>query len=216
MGKINIFLADDHATVREGLKRLIENEPDLVLVGEADNGTDVVPCVLVKQPEVVILDINIPGMNGIEVARALRQQCPKVKVLVLTMHEESSYARAVFEAGALGFMLKRAAAAELIPATRAVAAGEFHLDRRVTSRLTDALGSSAGKRVTKVKNLSERELEALRSIAKGNSNKEVAANLGVSVKTVETYKMRCMDKLGLRSRVEIVRYAYKQGWLNDG
>jgi len=215
MEKINIFLADDHAIVREGLKRLLENEPDLALVGEADNGADVVSQVLARRPDVVVLDINMPGMNGVEVARLLRQHCPEVKVLVLTMHEEIAYARKVFDAGAQGFILKRAAAAELIPAIRAVAAGKNILDTLITSQVIKSLRNSSNKPLAKIKDPSERELVVLRCIAQGYSNKEVAANLGVSVKTVETYKMRAMEKLSLRNRVEIVRHAVKHGWLEN-
>lgn len=215
MDKINIFLADDHAIVREGLKRLIEAEPDFVLVGEAEDGTEVVAGVLATRPDVVVLDISMPGRNGVEVARLLRESCPEAKVLVLSVHEDTAYARELLEAGVLGYMLKRAAAEELISAIRVVAGGGFHADSRVASQLMDVLNGAADKSVGGVENLSDRELEVLRLIAKGYSNKEVAANLGVSVKTIETYKVRSMEKLGLRSRVEVVRHANMHGWLRD-
>lgn len=215
MGKINIFLADDHAIVREGLKRLIEAEPDLVLVGEAEDGAAVLDGVKATRPDVVVLDISMPGRSGVAVARLLRECYPEVKVLVLSVHEHSAYAHELFEAGVLGYMLKRAAADELIPAIRTVAAGGFHADALTMSQV---LGNLAGAGVTSasdVKSLSDRELEVLRLLAKGYSNKEVAAALDVSVKTIETYKARSMEKLGLRSRVDVVRYASKHGWLRD-
>jgi DNA-binding NarL/FixJ family response regulator len=215
MGKINIFLADDHAIVREGLKRLIEAEPDLALVGEAEDGEEVVAGVQATNPDVVVLDISMPGRNGVEVARLLRERCPNAKVLVLTVHEDSAYARESLAAGALGYMLKRAAAEELIPAIKTVASGKFHADEWMTSQLMSTLtdGTDAGS--SGVENLSDRELEVLRLLAKGYSNKEVAATLHVSVKTIETYKVRSMEKLGLRSRVDLVRHANKHGWLRD-
>lgn len=215
MRKTTIFLADDHAIVREGLKRLIEAEPDLAVVGEAEDGTAVIEGVKASCPDVVVLDISMPGRNGMEVARLLRECCPETKVLVLSVHEDSAYAREMLEAGVLGYMLKRAAPEELIPAIRKVATGVFYADARVASHLMDVLSGAADQSVGGVETLSARELEVLRLIAKGYSNKEVAATLGVSVKTIETYKVRSMEKLGLRSRVDVVRHANKHGWLAD-
>lgn len=215
MEKTSIFLADDHAIVREGLKRLIEAESDLVLVGEAEDGAEVVAGVKATRPDVVVLDISMPGRNGVEVARLLRDCCPDVKVLVLSVHDDTAYAREVLEAGVLGYMLKRAAAEELIPAIRAVASGEFHADASVTSQLLGVFTGSPETPSAGVENLSDRELEVLRLLAKGYSNKEVAATLDVSVKTIETYKLRAMEKLRLRSRVDVVRHANKHGWLRE-
>jgi DNA-binding NarL/FixJ family response regulator len=215
MEKIHIFLADDHAIVREGLKRLIEAEPDLVVIGEAEDGEAVLEGVKTTRPDVVVLDISMPGKNGVEVARLLRESCPEAKVLVLTVHEDGAYAIELLEAGVLGFMLKRAAASELVPAIRTVAAGKFHAGLCVSMQLKDVLKGGGEKPSVETEKLSERELEVLRLIAKGYSNKEVAAILGVSVKTIETYKSRSMEKLGLRSRVDVVRHAHKHGWLRD-
>lgn len=215
MNKITIFLADDHAIVREGLKRLIDAESDMAVIGEAADGTEVLAMVRSVCPDVVVLDLSMPGVDGVQVARLLRAHCPDVKVLVLTVHEDAAYAREALKAGARGYMLKRAAAVELVPAIRTVAAGGLHADRRLTSRLVGALSGGQDNTEAGGANLSARELEALRLIARGYSNKEVAARLNVSVKTVETYKVRSMAKLGLQGRVDLVRHAVRHGWLRD-
>ena len=213
MPKLHIFLADDHAVVREGLKRLIETESDMTVIGEADNGNDAVARVVEMKPDVVVLDVSMPDLNGVEVTRRLRTLSPDIKILILTVHEDKSYSRELLELGVLGYVLKRAAGDELISAIRKVAAGGMHIDPRITDTLMTAMFSPAQQSEAAVEKLSERELAVLQLIARGYSNKEIAAQLELSVKTIETYKARSMEKLGLRSRVDIVRYANKQGWL---
>ena len=210
---IRIGIVDDHAVVREGLKRLIDAEPDLTVVGEAGTGRETIDRVIELKPHVVVLDVSMPELNGIEVTRQLKLHCPDVKILILTVHEDKSYSRELLEAGALGYMLKRAAADELIRAIRTVAGGGIHVDPRVTDKLVKALFAPSDEAGPALEKLSDRELAVLQLIAKGYSNKEIASQLDLSVKTIETYKARSMEKLQLRSRVDIVRHANKQGWL---
>jgi DNA-binding NarL/FixJ family response regulator len=210
---MHVLLADDHTVVREGFRRLIEAEPDMKVIGEAADGAEAVAKTIRLSPEIVLMDVSMGAANGAEATRRLKISCPAVKVLALTVHEDRSYLRELLEAGAVGYVLKRAAAEELIRAIRAVAAGGIYVDPRIAGKLVSpynaAMSGPSGMRAT----LSEREAEVMRLIAQGYTNKEIAVQLRVSVKTVETYKARSMEKLGLRSRVDIVRTAAAQGWL---
>jgi DNA-binding NarL/FixJ family response regulator len=213
MAELRILLADDHTVVREGLKRLIEAEPGLKLVGEVADGDAACREALRIRPDIVVMDVTMPGRNGAEATQELKQSCPEVRVLALTAHEEGGYVRRLLEAGASGYVLKRAAAHVLIEAIRTVAAGGVYLDPSVTGHVVQGfLGKPVG---TAQVELSQREADVLRLIAQGYSNKEIAARLEISIKTVETYKARSMEKLGLGSRVDIVRYALQQGWLGE-
>jgi DNA-binding NarL/FixJ family response regulator len=212
MNKLRVLLADDHAIVREGLKALINSQPDLVVVGEAADGPTAVALTAELDPDVVVMDISMPGLTGAQATTQLRAARPDRKVLVLTVHEDKGYMRLLLEAGAAGYVLKRAAAAELIQAIRAVAAGQTYLDPVLAGSVVDHLVRPAVAVGPSV-DLSEREAEVMRLIALGYSNKEIAVQLKVSVKTVETYKTRSMEKLHIRSRVDIVRYAARRGWL---
>jgi DNA-binding NarL/FixJ family response regulator len=213
MPDLRILLADDHSVVREGLKALILAEPDLELVGEAEDGESAFRETLRLRPDVVVMDISMPKLNGTEATQRLKQDCPEIRVVALTAHEDAAYVRRLLEAGASGYVLKRAAAHVLIDAIRTVAAGGVYLDPSVTGRVVDGyLRQPSG---TPRAEVSEREAEVLRLIAQGYSNKEIAARLEVSVKTVETYKARAMEKLGFGSRVDIVRYAVQQGWFAE-
>lgn len=210
--KLRVVVADDHAVVREGLTALVNAEPDMEVVGHARDGIEACAQIAKLRPHVAVVDVSMPGAGGVEVARAARA-IEGVRVLALTVHEERAYVLALIEAGAAGYVLKRTAAADLIRAIRAVARGEMYVDPAMTAALLDrrpsrdqAAGASAG-------GLSEREADTLRLVAKGYSNKEIAVQFGVSVKTVETHKARSMEKLGLRTRAEIVRFAIDQGWL---
>jgi DNA-binding NarL/FixJ family response regulator len=213
--KIRIVLADDHAVVREGLKTLIHAQADMVVVGECADGTTAVQTVMDVKPDVAVLDISMPGLNGAMAARQISQSAPQTKVLALTVHEDRSYLRELLDAGAAAYILKRSAADELIRALRMVAAGDLYLDpslagkvvASLVGRVTDNNGAARG-------DLSDRETDVVRLIAQGYSNKEIAAQLNVSIKSVETYKTRSMEKLSLRSRTDFVRYALHQGWLD--
>ncbi len=217
MNKLRIFLADDHAVVREGLKSLINEQADMEVVGEASNGNAALECTGECQADVVIMDVSMPELNGARATELLKRTCPQVKVLALTAYEDRAYLRQLLRAGASGYVLKRVAAEELVHAIRTVAAGGVYLDPALAGKVVDSFvrqqpsaGNSQSGNV-----LSEREMEVLRLIAFGHSNKEIAAQLSISVKTVETHKARLMEKLDLKSRTEIVRYALQQGWLQD-
>jgi DNA-binding NarL/FixJ family response regulator len=216
MTKLRILLADDHAVVRDGLKMLINAQPDMIVVGEANTGAGAWQLAQTEAADVVVMDLSLPDLSGARVTARIKQAYPQLKVLVLTAHEDKSYMRQLFEAGAAGYLLKRAAAHEVIGAIRTVAAGGLYIDPTLASKVVDSFvrqPASGGKQQRG--ELSEREQEVLRLIAWGYSNKEIAARLDISVKTVETYKTRLMEKLDLRSRADIVRYAVRQGWLQE-
>jgi DNA-binding NarL/FixJ family response regulator len=212
MSDIRILLADDHAVMREGLKMLIDSQPGMKVVAEAGDGPTAVRMTDEFDPDVVVVDVSMPGFNGAQVTERLRAARPERKVLALTAHEERSYLRLLLEAGAAGYVLKRAAAEELVRAIRAVAAGGTYLDPALARTVMDDFVRPAGV-AAEVDQLSEREAEVVRLIALGYSNKEIAARLKLSVKTVETYKSRSMEKLGIRGRVDLVQYAARRGWL---
>lgn len=214
MPDLRILLADDHAVVREGMKALIEAQPDLRVVGEAEDGESACRRALTLQPDVVVMDVSMPHLGGTEATERLRASVPAARVLALTVHEDPGYVRRLMEAGASGYVLKRAAATELIHAIRTVAAGGVYLDPSVAGRVVAGFVGGPGQEPA-LAELSDREADVLRLIAQGYSNKEIAARLEISVKTVETYKARSMEKLQLASRVDIVRYAMRQGWLSE-
>lgn len=213
MRKLRVFLADDHPVVRAGLKALIDDESDMEVVGEAKNGREAFDRIDLKPPDIVVLDVTMPEMTGAQVTEKLRQKHPGLRVLALTVHEDRSYLRQLLQAGAAGYVLKRAASDELIRAIRAVAAGETYIDSRVAGNLVNTFVDPKAAVAAPGADLSEREAEVIRLIAQGFTNKEVGAQLGVSAKTIETYKTRSMEKLGLRGRVELVQAAVERGWL---
>jgi Response regulator containing a CheY-like receiver domain and an HTH DNA-binding domain len=215
MTPLRVFLADDHAVVREGLKALINSNPEMEVIGEAADGTAAVAKVAELDPDVVVMDVSMPGLNGAKATAAIKEAKPSRKVLALTLHEERSYVRLLLDAGASGYVLKRSAADELIHAIKAVADGRVYLDPSLAGGVLDSLRGKPTSSAAGDADLSQREAEVLRLIALGYSNKEIAAKLELSVKTVETYKKRSVEKLGLRSRVDIVRYAAEQGWTSD-
>jgi DNA-binding NarL/FixJ family response regulator len=215
MAELRIFLADDHAVVREGLKALINSQPDMQVIGEAEDGRAACQRARDLQPDIVILDVSMPHLNGAQAAEQLKRVCPNAKVLALTVHEDTGYLRQLLKAGAAGYVLKRSAAEELIHAIRIVAAGGIYLDPNLAGKVVDRfVRKPSTNTALQGSDLSDRETEVLRLIAQGYSNKEIAAQLNISIKTVETYKARSMEKLGLHSRVEIVRYGLQQGWLD--
>jgi len=215
MDKLRILIADDHALLRDGLKALVNAEPDMEVVGEAENGRAVLEKASQLKPHLILMDISMPDMNGAHATRRLKSLFPTVKVLALTAHEDSSYLRHMLEAGASGFLLKRAAADQLIQAIHVVAANDRYIDPTFAGKVLSNFMRPASKPKTDGDQLSEREAEVLRLTAWGFGNKEIAAQLGISAKTVETYRARLSEKLQLTSRTEIVRYAIRQGWLQD-
>lgn len=216
MRKIHILIADDHVVLRDGLTALINAEPDMQVVGYAGDGRAVLQQALDCQPDVVIMDLSMPGMSGVQATEQIKNLCPDVRVIILTWHSEPAYVRQLLQVGARGYVLKQAAAEELIGAIRAVAAGGTYLDATLTSRAVNKyVRTHTPSSESLEPDLSEREADVVRLIALGYSNKEIALQLGISVKTVDTYKARAMEKLGLHSRAAIVRYALQRGWLDQ-
>ena len=214
MSKLRILLADDHEVMREGLKLLINAQPDMEVAGEAGDGMSAWRQAKDHQPDVVIMDVSMPQMDGAKATEKLKKECPEVKVLALTAHEDKGYVSRLMRAGASGYLLKMAAAAELIKAIRAVAAGAIYLDSALAERVVhNYMRQQSLKGETRHETLTAREEEVLRLVARGYVNKEIAARLNLSVKTVEAHKTRFMEKLGLRNRADVVRYALSQGWL---
>lgn len=211
IASIRILVADAHPVVRAGVKALVATEPDLQVIGEAADGAGALRLAAELSPDVVVLDVSLPGLDGARVTARLREAHPEQKVLVLTACEDSGSLRLLLDTGAHGYVLKHTSAEELVRAIRAVAAGGTFIDPTIAGNV---VVPSAGDDERDV-GLSERERDVVRFIALGYSNKEIAARLKVSVKTVETYKSRAMEKLQIRSRVELVRYAIKCGWLAD-
>lgn len=220
MKRIRVLVADDHAVLRAGLTRLLNAEPDIVVVGEAGDGDEAVSRTARLLPDVLLLDITMPGLGGIDVIRQVRARSLPVAILVLTMHEDEGYLREALKAGALGYIPKKAAEAEVISAIRAVHRGEiFVYSSLAKSLVSEAIYGSTSDRKTPAdsyEQLSRREQEVLRLVAQGYTNQQAADELVLSVKTVETYKARVMQKLDLHGRSELVRYALHRGLLaND-
>jgi DNA-binding NarL/FixJ family response regulator len=216
--QIRVVLADDHPVVLAGIKALLQAAPEISLAGEATTGGAAFELICGLKPDVAVIDISMPDLNGIALAQRVAETCPEVKLLALTVHEDRAYIQPLLQAGARGYLLKRSAAEDLVRAIRAIAAGGVYLDPAVADRaLSDvARGSKSGPLQTEMhETLSQRETEVLRLTAQGHSNKEIAARLAVSVKTVETYKSRAAEKLKLRTRADIVRFGASQGWLVD-
>ena len=203
--------------VREGLKALVNAQADMEVVGEANNGRAAVQLTEALRPDVVVMDVSMPEMNGLKATEKVKQLFPEVKVLTLTRHADSGFLQQLFRAGASGYVLKQSAASELIRAIHAIAEGGNYLDPALTGKVMSSYASKPIISHTGEHDgeLSEREAEVLRLIAWGYSNKEIAARLGLSVKTVEAHKANTMKKLNLRSRIDIVRYALLQGWLEE-
>ncbi len=216
MNKFRVLIADDHEMMREGLKLLVNRQTDMETIGEADNGRAAVALAQELKPDVVVMDISMPELNGLKATGRLKKLCPEIKVLTLTRHADDAYLRQLLKAGASGYLLKKSASGELVHAIRTVAAGGTYLDPAVAGRVvSDALGRRAPRGVPPDKDLSGREEEVLRLTAWGYANKEIAARLDISVRTIEVYKTRAMEKLGMKNRIDIVRYALLQGWLQD-
>jgi len=214
--KLRILLADDHKMVRGGLRLLIDSQPDMRVVGEAANGKEALAQALELNPDVVVMDLSMPELNGLQATERLKTARPEIKVVALTAHEDEGYLSLLCRAGASGYVLKRSAGEELIEAIGVVARGGLHFEAALVSKALarQATGAPAGRKAVAA-DLSAREKEVLTRLAWGYSNKEIAAGLGLSVKTVETYKVRVSEKLGLHSRTQMVQYALRQGWLNE-
>jgi len=210
---IRILIADDHAVLRAGLRALLSNEPDLEIVAEASDGDETVRVARETQPDVVLMDISMPGRGGIEATRRLMELHPAVRVLILTMHEDKTLLHAAMQAGAAGYILKRALESELLNAIHAVARGDLYVHPAMTRALLENVGVMAASSRAPASALTSRERDVLRLIAKGHTNRQIAEILSLSVRTVESHRASLTDKLELHSRVELVRYAREHGLL---
>jgi len=212
--RIRVLLADDHALIRAGLRQLIDGQRDTCVIGEAEDGEAAVRGAHELAPDVVVMDLSMPRLDGAGATRRIRRECPAVQVVVLTVHEESPYLSHLLKVGAGGYVLKRTAPDELVHAIRVVARGGVYVDPAVASKLVTQYMDRLADGPASHQELSDREREVLIQIAHGYGNKEIARDLNLSVKTVETYKARLSEKLGVRSRVEIARYAAKHGLID--
>ena len=216
MDKLTLFLVDDHAVLRAGLKQLLNAESDMEVIGEADNGMDAVRMCEELHPDIVLLDISMPGLSGEATLKLMTSRCPDTRVLVVSMHEDECYVREMLKAGACGYLPKRAADVELLAAIRSTAKGECYVHSSLTAALLADVGQLKGTQFKKAKELSQREKEVLYLLAMGHSNQQIAERLFLSIKTVDTYKQRIKEKLDIHGRSELVRYAIDNGILTAG
>lgn len=214
MPKLRILLADDHTMLRDGLSVLINDQPDMEVVAQAGTGRQAVQLAKECSPDIAVLDISMPDMAGIEAAQQIATRVPTTRVIALSRNPDPGCARRAFRAGVAGFVLKRSAAEALIHAIRVVAGGESYVEPGLAVEIFSLAGAQAANDRGGSLRLSYREEEVMRSIAWGLSNKEIAGELGLSIKTVESYKASALEKLRLRSRADIVRYAVRIGWLS--
>ena len=209
--RLRILLADDHAVVRQGFRRILEAQPDMEIIGEAGNGREAVELAAQLTPDLIVMDVAMPELNGIEATRRLKEESPRTRVLALSMHKDAVYVREILRAGAQGYLLKDAIDADLVAAVRAVATGEGYLSPGVAN----AVLTDYRQHVTDpIDLLSSREREVLQLIAEGKTNKEIATLLHLSVYTVDAHRGRIMEKLNLHSTGELVRFALRKGLID--
>jgi len=215
MTKIRVLLADDHAILREGLRAMLGYYGDVDVVGEAQDGAEAVARVAELRPDVVLMDVAMPGMNGIDATRLIHQQFPASRVLILTQHEDWRYVQPLLQAGASGYLLKRALGADLIGALRTVARGETFLYPTVLHSVLDEMHNKSEAVSSPGSDLTGRETEVLKLVAEGRTNPQIAAALSLSVKTVEWHRSNLMHKLDAHTTADLVRFAVRQGLVRD-
>jgi DNA-binding NarL/FixJ family response regulator len=213
--RIRIVLADDHPLLLTGVRNLIQTEPDLEIVGEASTGLEALRVIRTAKPDLAVLDVTMPELNGILLGRRLASEASTVKVIVLTLHEDRAFIKQALNAGAKGYILKRSAAENLVQAIRAVVSGGMYIDPAIASDFVNSPRRPRQNNFALTSELSEREAEVLRLVALGFTNKEIAHKLDIGIKSIETHRARGSEKLGLSMRSELVRYAAAQGWLAD-
>ncbi len=215
--RIKVLLADDHAVMRSGLRLLIDNQPDMHVIGEAGDGLQAINQTAALRPDVVLLDLTMPKIDGLTCLKQIRERTPQARVLILTMHADEQYLREAISRGANGYVVKQAADQEVLSAIRAVMRGEMYIHPLMTKALLGDLIDrvKVADPIDPTATLSDRETEVIKQVARGHTNQEIAEKLSLSVKTVETYRARAMEKLGLASRAALVRYAMERGWLNE-
>jgi two-component system response regulator NreC len=211
MKRIRILLADDHAVVRQGFKMILAEQPDMEIVGEAGNGRDALALAESLKPDIVVMDVAMPELNGIEATRRMGESVPHARVVALSMHKDSVYVREILRAGARGYLLKDSVAGDLVSAVRAVARGEGYISPQVSNAVLD----DYRRHVTNpIDTLTSREREVLQMLAEGKTNKEIAVILNLSVYTVDAHRGRIMEKLNLHSINEMVRFAVRNGLID--
>lgn len=214
MRKAKILLVDDHTVVRQGIKALFAPEPDVEVVGEAENGREALERIPQLQPDIILMDISMPGLNGIEATRQILQSHPHVKIVVLSMHTSEEYVFQVLHAGASGYVLKQSDSMEVLTAIRAALSGGSYLSPPISRAVIDdyVRRAEARDQGTELDPLTSREREVLQLLAEGLPNREIAEQLSISVKTVETHRSNMMHKLGVRGKTELIKYALRKGW----
>jgi len=218
MNEISVLIAEDHKTVRAGLRLIIDAEPDMQVIGEAGDGREAIRLAQELQPSVLLMDISMPGVSGLTAAATVKRTAPNVKILTLTRHTDKAYLQELLQAGISGYVLKQSDSDEVLRAVRTIARGGNYVDPGITGDLFAILTSnaSADHLIRQSESLNERETEVLRRVALGYSNKEIADQLDTSIKTIETQKASAQRKLNIKGRNEIVNYAILQGWFNEG
>lgn len=212
--RITILLAEDHKIVREGTRQLLEQIADMQVVGEASDGLEAVRLAAEIQPDVIVMDVRLPHLNGIEATRTITARFPKIKVLILSAYDDDSYVFPLLDAGASGYLLKTSSGAELAEAIKLVYAGQTALSPRISAKIVNRLGGRQAYRTTNMpEGLTEREMDVLRAAAHGQANKMIAAKLGISAQTVQVHLRNIFGKLGVGSRSEAVAHAIQHGWI---
>ena len=217
MNKFRILIAEDHETVRDGLKLIVESQDDMEVVGCAGDGREAIRLAEELKPDIILMDVSMPVLNGLTASAKLNRTMPDIKILTLTRHTDEAYLQELLEAGVCGYVLKQSASENLLRAIRAVAAGDNYLDPAITGKVFNNYIETRGKLRGDVRGvkLTARESETLRLIALGYSNKEIAEQFDLSVKTIESHKANAQQKLHINSRKEIISYAILQGWLQE-
>lgn len=210
---IRVLLVDDHIVLRDGLKSLLNHESDIEVIGDVGDGREAISAVESLQPDVILTDISMPGLNGIESVRMLRHEHPTLKIIILSMHSGQEYVLQSLQAGANGYVVKQADASEVLAAVRSVMAGGAYLSPTISKHLIDDYLSQTPEEISAPK-LTTREREVAQLIAEGQSTREISETLTISVKTVETHRMNIMKKLNAKSATDIIKYALKKGWIS--
>ncbi|MBI3805151.1 MAG: response regulator transcription factor [Nitrospirae bacterium] len=216
MRRIKILIADDHTIVRQGMRRLLEGYPDLEVVGESQDGDETVAAAERLAPELVIMDISMPGFSGLEATRKIKKKYPAIKIVILTVHAEKEYIFQILQSGASGYLLKGSPIEELVTAIRAVDRGESYLSPPVSKSIIESYVTGRGVRAqtaVKSQSLTTREREVLRLIAEGHTSKSIAGRLSLSSKTIETHRSHIMQKLNIHNAAGLIRYAIQKGWV---
>lgn len=214
MRKIKLLLAEDHTIVRKGLRSLLDNEPQIQVVGEAEDGQQAIQKTAQMLPDVVVMDITMPILNGLEATRQIKKLCPEVKVVVLTVHSTEEHIFQILRAGASGYVVKQGAVNELIDAIQTAYRGESYLSPSISRQMVNEYGRQAEAMEGRHDKLTPRQREVLQMVAEGHTNREIASRLHITIKTVEAHRTRIMDKLGLYSIAELTCYALRRGMIS--